>query len=98
MKIKRRKRGKQEPGCRAGSVALRGSQQIWLVEGALLRNFRGLLDGLGALGDCGGLFLLGCGIPGHGTESQSGTDHQRHQFLHLAVLLWIAIIKDRLGS
>jgi len=71
-------------------MALRGCQQIWLVEAALL--FGALLDGLGALRF--GSALLGCGtrIHGSGTESEGGGGHQRHQFLHLAVLLWIATI------
>ena len=67
------------------------------MEGALLRNFRALRDDLGALGGRGALLLLGCSIAGHGAESEGGTDHQRHQFLHLAVLLWIATSYGRLG-
>jgi hypothetical protein len=75
------------------------SQQIWLVEaGLLLGDFRALRDGLGALGT-GGLGALGnsgalgrlC-VHGNSTESEGSGGHQRHQFLHLAVLLWIAII------
>ena len=62
--------------------------------GLLLRNFRALFDGLGALGNRGALGLLGCrlGVHGNSTESEGSGGHQRHQFLHLAVLLWIATI------
>src|ERR1017187_9464321 len=83
------------------------SQQIWLVEaGLLLISFRALRDDLGALGIDGlgalrydlGALLLGCTIHGNSTESEGSSGHQRHQFLHLAVLLWIAIIQDRLGQ
>ena len=69
------------------------------MEAGLLSN-RALFDGLGALGIDGlgalrydlGALLLGCTIHANGTESEGGSGHQRHQFLHLAVLLWIAII------
>ena len=67
------------------------SQQIWLVEAALLLGCL-LLDGLGALGDSGALVGLTICIHGNGTESKGSGGHQRHQFLHLAVLLWTAII------
>ena len=71
----------------------------------LLRDGRALLDGLGALGtgglgalgNGGALFLLGCSISGHGTESEGGGGHQRHQFLHLAVLLVNCDHDGRLG-
>ena len=69
------------------------------MEAALLFRFRALLGDLGALGNRGalGAALLWLGIHGCGTESQGGSDHQHRQFLHLAVLLWIATIYGRLG-
>ena len=100
------KGGKRRDGIAAqASWHYAASQQIWLVEAALLGNFRALFDGLGALGsgglgalgNSGALGLLGCSVHGNSTESQGSGGHQRHQFLHLAVLLWIATIYDRLG-
>ena len=50
--LRNQRREKEGLVCRAGCMALRGSQQIWLVEaGLLLSNCRALFDGLGALGD-----------------------------------------------
>jgi hypothetical protein len=86
-------RGKEELDAAQAAWRCAASQQIWLVEAGLLLG--ALLRGLGALlgRGLGGLRLGGIlRVHGYGTESEGDSGHQRHQFLHLAVLLWIAII------
>jgi hypothetical protein len=69
---------------------LRGTQYPFVKILALLGGFR--LGGLGGLGGRGFVAARGAlaGECGYGAKRQGQSGHQRDQFLHFAVLLWIA--------